>query len=122
VHGYWEIVRALMSDMTDEDRHARRAASLTMGQGRWGELSQRARRLIVIWGVFEGLLIAPALVDLARRPANEIRGSKHGWATATVLVKSADAVPIACFARGNDGPERGRRCISCTLAPPANRS
>ncbi|MCW2546523.1 MAG: hypothetical protein JWN96_983 [Mycobacterium sp.] len=71
-----------------------------MTNKRWNELSQRTRRLIVISGVFEGLMKVAALIDLARRPANEVRGSKKRWAAGILLINSVGAVPIAYFARG----------------------
>jgi hypothetical protein len=71
-----------------------------MTNKRWNELSQRTRRLIVISGVFEGLMKVAALIDLARRPANEVRGSKKRWAAGILLINSIGAVPIAYFARG----------------------
>ena len=43
---------------------------------RWSELSEGARRLVVLGAVFEGVLKIMALIDLKRRPASEIRGSK----------------------------------------------
>ena len=67
---------------------------------RWSELSEGARRLVVLGAVFEGVLKIMALIDLKRRPASEIRGSKAIWATALVLVSSAGAVPIAYFVYG----------------------
>jgi hypothetical protein len=41
-----------------------------------------------------------ALIDLARRPAGEIRGSKLRWALSILLVNSLGALPITYFARG----------------------
>jgi hypothetical protein len=41
-----------------------------------------------------------ALIDLARRPSNEVRGSKDGWAAAVSLINALGAVPIAYFAWG----------------------
>jgi hypothetical protein len=41
-----------------------------------------------------------ALVDLRRRPAAEVHGSKRAWATAIVLVNSVGAVPVAYFLFG----------------------
>lgn len=71
-----------------------------MAKKRWDELSPRTRRLIVIGATFEGVLKVAALVDLARRPAGEVRGSKPRWAAAIVLVNSLGAVPIAYFGYG----------------------
>jgi hypothetical protein len=65
---------------------------------RWGELSKRTRRLIVVGGVAETALKAAALVDLKRRPAEEIRGSKPLWATVVVVVNAFGLVPLSYFA------------------------
>jgi hypothetical protein len=67
---------------------------------RWSELSERTRRLIIAGAVIEGLLKIAALIDLKRRPAGEIRGSKRKWAAAIVLLNSLGAVPIAYFSYG----------------------
>ena len=71
-----------------------------MARKKWNELSPRVRRLVVAGAVFEGALKIAALVDLARRPADAVQGSKKVWATAIVLVNSMGAVPIAYFVRG----------------------
>jgi hypothetical protein len=67
---------------------------------RWSDLSTRTRRLIVAGLVWEGLLKVAALVDLARRPASRVRGSRLRWALAVALVNSVGAVPIAYFRYG----------------------
>ena len=67
---------------------------------RWADLSPRTRKRILVVGAVEGVLKVAALVDLARRPAHEVRGSKAAWATAIVLVNSGGAVPVAYFVRG----------------------
>jgi hypothetical protein len=72
-----------------------------MARGRrWSDLSPRSRRFLVVAGSLEAMLKLAALIDLARRPAQQIRGSKPAWAVAIVLVNSAGAVPLAYFARG----------------------
>ena len=71
-----------------------------MAKKKWNELSPRARRFIIIGGSFEGVLKVAALIDLVRRPAAQIRGSKARWAAALVLINSVGAVPIAYFLRG----------------------
>jgi hypothetical protein len=71
-----------------------------MANKAWETLSPRSRRLIITGGAFEGLLKFAALIDLARRPASEIRGSKVRWALAVTLINSIGAVPIAYFAWG----------------------
>lgn len=75
-----------------------------MARKRWSELSERTRRLIVAATVVEGILKLAALVDIARRPAGEIRGSKLRWVTAVTLLNSAGAVPIAYFLAGRRHP------------------
>lgn len=75
-----------------------------MTRMRWSDLSPRSRRLIMIGGAFEGALKAAALVDLVRRPAEEVRGSKGLWAAVIVLVNSVGAVPVAYFVYGRRRP------------------
>jgi hypothetical protein len=67
---------------------------------RWNDLSPRARRLIIVVGTVEGVLKIAALIDLARRPSSQIRGSKAGWAAAITLINSLGAVPITYFTCG----------------------
>ena len=67
---------------------------------KWDELSPRARRLIVAGGVVEGVLKVAALVDLARRPADEVRGSKVRWALVVTFANSFGLVPLTYFLRG----------------------
>lgn len=66
----------------------------------WHELDARTRRAVLAGVAFEGTLKVAALIDLARRPASQVRGSKLRWAAAIVLINSAGAVPIAYFTRG----------------------
>lgn len=71
-----------------------------MPKKRWKDLSPSARRMIVFGAAFEGLLKVVALVDLKRRPADEVRGSKARWATAIVFVNSGGLVPVLYLLRG----------------------
>ena len=71
-----------------------------MTRKKWNELSPRGRRLIIAGGVFEGVLKLAALIDLARRPASEVRGPKVSWALAVSLINSVGAAPIAYLAYG----------------------
>ena len=71
-----------------------------MAKKRWKDLSPRAKRFLIIGGAFEGVLKIAALVDLRKRPAGQIRGSKRRWAAAIVLINSMGAVPIAYLMRG----------------------
>jgi hypothetical protein len=67
---------------------------------KWSDLSPGARRAIVSVAVVEGAIKVVALIDLARRPASQVRGSKAAWATAITLVNSAGVVPLVYFLRG----------------------
>jgi hypothetical protein len=58
------------------------------------------RRFIVVTGAFEAVLKIAALIDIKRRPAEQIKGSKGKWATAVALANSLGAVPLAYFAFG----------------------
>lgn len=64
---------------------------------KWSELSSRKRRLITVAGVVEVALLAATLVDLKRRPADQIRGSKRMW-TALAFINVIG--PIAYFTFG----------------------
>jgi hypothetical protein len=67
---------------------------------KWGELDPRTRRLLIVGALFEGSLKIAALIDLARRPASEVRGSKIRWAVAIVLINSLGALPITYLVHG----------------------
>ncbi len=71
-----------------------------MPKKQWSELDPRVRRLIVVGASIDGALRVAALVDLARRPPAEIRGSRRGWAVALALVSSAGVLPAVYFRRG----------------------
>jgi hypothetical protein len=45
-----------------------------------------------------------ALVDLKRRPATEINGSKARWAVALVFLNSIGVVPVLYLLRGRCRP------------------
>jgi hypothetical protein len=66
---------------------------------RWSDLSPRTRRLIIAVAVAETGLKAAALVDIRRRPASQIRGTKLAW-SAAMLVNSAGLIPLSYFAFG----------------------
>jgi len=62
-------------------------------------LSPRTRRLLTVAAVVEAGLKAAALLDMRRRPASQIRGSKKGWSWA-MIVNSAGLIPISYFVFG----------------------
>jgi bacteriorhodopsin len=64
---------------------------------RWSELSRAQQRAIIGAGVVQLLLAAAALLDLRRRPSEQVRGSKKVWAVAA-LVNFVG--PLAYFAFG----------------------
>ena len=66
----------------------------------WNDLSPRTRRLLGLAAAIEGALKIAALVDLARRPAAGVRGSKVRWALAVTFINSLGALPVAYFAWG----------------------
>ena len=67
---------------------------------KWSDLSPRIRRLIIVSAVVEGTLKTAALIDIKRRPASQIRGSKWIWAAVVVLVNSFGGAPLSYFAFG----------------------
>ena len=68
---------------------------------RWSERSKVSRGLIVVTGVVELVLLAATLVDIKRRPADQIKGSKRMW-TALAFVNIVG--PISYFAFGRRRP------------------
>jgi hypothetical protein len=70
----------------------------------WSDLSERNRRLFIAAAVAEGCLKIAALIDLTRRPANQIRGPKWLWATVVAIVNSFGAIPLSYFAFGRRQP------------------
>lgn len=71
-----------------------------MAGRQWSDLSERTRRLILIGAAVETSLKVAALVDIKRRPASEIRGSKWLWVPAVTIVNSAGLAPLAYFLYG----------------------
>jgi hypothetical protein len=71
-----------------------------IGKQRWSDVSEGKRRLLMVLGIVEGILKLAALIDLKRRPANQVRGKKWLWATAISVISSAGVVPISYFVFG----------------------
>jgi hypothetical protein len=67
---------------------------------RWSDLSESNRRLIIAAAICEAVLKTAVLIDIRRRPASQIRGSKRMWIIAAVLVNSAGIGPLSYFAFG----------------------
>jgi hypothetical protein len=70
-------------------------------------LSPRTRGLIVIGGTVEASLKIAVLVDLARRPTSQVKGSRLQWAAAIVLINSFGALPLAYIVLGRSPGEAG---------------
>ena len=68
-----------------------------MPKKKWADLTPRQQRAIRVGGVLEAVMTAAALRDLARRPAEEVRGSKAGWVLALFVQPFG---PITYFAVG----------------------
>lgn len=64
---------------------------------RWADLTDRQKTLILVAASVQLSLAATAWTDLARRPADQVRGSKAAWAAAIALNFVG---PVAYFARG----------------------
>ncbi len=68
-----------------------------MAKQQWSDLSPARQRAVVVSGVIQASLAVAAWVDLARRDASEVNGSKGKWA-AVIAINWIG--PIAYFARG----------------------
>jgi hypothetical protein len=75
---------------------------------KWKDLSPRTRALLIAAAVTEAGLKAAALLDLRRRPASEVRGSKRVWA-ASMIINSAGVIPLSYFAFGRRRPPASSR-------------
>ena len=76
---------------------------------RWSDLSEGTRRLIILTAVAESILKGAALIDIKRRPADQIRGPKWLWVPVVAVVNSLGIVPISYFVFGRRRPPRPPR-------------
>ena len=67
----------------------------------WKDFTDPQKRGIVALGVLQLVLLAAALIDIRRRPAEEINGSKRVW---TMVVFTNGIGPIAYFLLGRKRP------------------
>lgn len=51
----------------------------------WGDLSEKQKRGLSVAMAVQVVLLIAALTDIARRPKNEIRGAKAGWALGSLV-------------------------------------
>ena len=70
----------------------------------WSDLSEGTRRLIIAVAVVDSILKGAALIDIKRRPADQIRGPKWLWAPVVTIANSAGVVPISYFVFGRRNP------------------
>jgi hypothetical protein len=68
----------------------------------WADLSPGVRRMISLAGVVQLLLLAAAQLDLLRRRAEDVRGSKWAWRAAT-LVNFVGPIAYFLFGRRRSG-------------------
>ncbi|GAA2041553.1 hypothetical protein GCM10009740_37390 [Terrabacter terrae] len=64
---------------------------------KWSDLSSNQQTAILVAGCVQVSLAATAWVDLARRPAKQVQGSKAKWAA---IIAINFIGPIAYFTRG----------------------
>jgi hypothetical protein len=68
-----------------------------MAKKKWSDLTERQQRAVKIGGAIETVMTVAALRDLARRPADEVRGPKVAWLLAFFVQPFG---PITYFAAG----------------------
>ncbi len=66
-----------------------------MGKKSWSELSDAQKTAILVVGSIELSLTATALVDLARRPAEQVRGRKALWVLGILVQPVGPVVYLA---------------------------
>jgi hypothetical protein len=76
---------------------------------RWADLSPGERAAIVLGAIAELILTTIALRDLARRPREEVRGSKPAWVLACFVQPIG---PILYFLVGRRRPPTPRPCTT----------
>jgi len=64
---------------------------------RWDELTDRQQKSLIVLAGVELILTTVALIDLARRPAEQVRGPKALWALGCFIQPIG---PIAYLAGG----------------------
>ena len=65
---------------------------------KWSERSRFSRTLIIAAGVVEVVLLVATLIDIKRRPADQIKGSKRMW-TALAFVDIVGPISYFVFGR-----------------------
>lgn len=68
-----------------------------MANKKWSDLTSGQQKATIVAGVVQLSLATAAWVDLARRPAEQVNGSKGKWAA---IIAINWIGPIAYFTRG----------------------
>ena len=76
-----------------------------MRQKQWKDLTDAQQRGIVFLGVLQLALLITALIDIRRRPADAINGSKRLW-TVIVFVNFIGPITYFLFGRKRQAPSR----------------
>ena len=76
-----------------------------MRQKQWKDLTHAQQRGIVLLGVLQLALLITALIDIRRRPADAINGSKRLW-TAVVFINGIGPIAYFLFGRKRPAPAR----------------
>jgi len=76
-----------------------------MRQKQWKDLTTAQKRSLVLLGVLQLVLLAAALIDIRRQPADAINGSKRLW-TAVVFVNFIGPITYFLFGRKRQAPSQ----------------
>jgi len=76
-----------------------------MQSKQWRDLTAAQQRGIVLLGVLQLMLLAAALIDIRRRPADAINGNKRLW-TIIVFVNFIGPIAYFVFGRKRSAPAR----------------
>ena len=76
-----------------------------MRQNQWQDLTYTQQRGIVFLGVLQLALLITALIDIRRRPADAINGSKRLW-MAVVFINGIGPIAYFLFGRKRPAPAR----------------
>ena len=72
-----------------------------MAKKKWSDLTSGQRKAMIALGTVEVALASAAYIDLMRRPADKVNGSKGKWAAIIAINMFG---PIAYFTRGRKTP------------------
>ena len=76
-----------------------------MRQKQWKDLTDAQQRSLVLMGALQLALLAAALIDIRRRPADAINGSKRLW-TAVVFINGIGLIAYFVVGRKRPAPAR----------------